>query len=277
VRASAHSAGRAYVAKNGYKFDDFRPYLYRTEDYGETWTSLAGNLPNEPINVIVEDLKNPELLFVGNDTGVFVSINAGGRWVKMNNNIPNVPVHDMLVHPRDNDLVVGTYGRDLWITNIAALQEIDGPLLQKAAHLFRIQDTVQRVTWQFAANDYLFGQRHLQTPNEPSGMAIRYYLKQPLAAPPSIVVTDAAGKEWARLPGANAAGINTVIWSMRPQGAGRGGAGANRGVSVVEQLAPLGDYTVTLEAGAVKETTKARVVETQGWSLNTSPSSTIRK
>ena len=270
VRASAHAAGRAYVAKNGYKFDDFRPFLYRTEDYGDTWTSIAGNLPDEPINVIVEDLKNPELLFVGNDSGVFVSINAGGRWVKMNNNVPNVPVHDMLVHPRENDLVLGTYGRDLWITNIAPLQEIDGPLLDKDAHLFRIQDTVQRVTWQFAANDYLFGQRHIQTPNEPSGMVIRYYLKRPLAAPPTIVVTDAAGKEWARLPGANTAGISAVIWSMRPQGAGRSGRG-----NPVEQLAPLGEYTVTLDAGAVKLIQKARVTKTQGWSL-APPANVIR-
>ncbi|HEX6464221.1 MAG TPA: hypothetical protein VFZ98_07210, partial [Vicinamibacterales bacterium] len=265
VRASVHSAGRAYVAKNGYKFDDFRPYLYRTEDYGETWRSIAANLPNEPINVIVEDLKNPELLFVENDTGVFASINAGGHWVKMNNNVPNVPVHDMLEHPRENDLILGTYGRGLWMTNIEPLQELDAVVLAKDAHLFRIQDTVQRVTWQFAANDYLFGQRHLQTPNDPPGMMIRYYLKQPLDEPPSIVVTDAAGKEWMRMTGRNAAGISTAVWTMR-QGGGRGGRG-----DVLAQLAPLGEYTVTLEAGSAKLTQKARVTRTQGWSLAPSP------
>lgn len=274
VRASVHSAGRAYVAKNGYKFDDFRPYLYRTEDYGETWRSIVGNLPNEPINVIVEDLNSPELLFVGNDSGVFVSINAGGRWVKMNNNMPDVPVHDMLVHLRENDLILGTYGRDIWITNIEPLQEIDAVLLAKDAHLFKIQDTVQRVTWQFAANDYLFGQRHLQTPNDPSGMVIRYYLKRPLDNPPSVVVTDAAGKEWATMRGGNAAGINTVVWTMRPPGAGRGGRGG-RG-NAVEQLAPLGEYTVTLDTGSAKLVQKARVTQTQGWSLAPTPS-IIRK
>jgi photosystem II stability/assembly factor-like uncharacterized protein len=265
VRASVHSAGRAYVAKNGYKFDDFRPYLYRTEDDGQTWRSIAGNLPAAPINVIVEDLKNPELLFVGNDTGVFVSINAGGRWVKLNNNVPSVPVHDIVVQPRENDLILGTYGRDLWITNIEPLQEIDPVLLARDAHLFKVQDTVQRVTWQFAANDYLFGQRHLQTPNDPPGMMIRYYLKRPLEAPPTVVVTDASGKEWARMPGRNAAGINTVVWTMR-QGSGRGGRGA-----ALEQLAPLGEYTVTLDTGSEKLTQKARVTQTQGWSLAPSP------
>ena len=124
VQASHHVAGRAYVAKSGYKFDDFRPYLFRTDDFGATWKSISSNLPNEPINVVFEDHKNPNLLFVGNDTGVFVSIDGGARWVKMNNNMPNVPVHDLLVHPRDNDLVLGSYGRGLFITNISALQEL---------------------------------------------------------------------------------------------------------------------------------------------------------
>ncbi|HEX4566755.1 MAG TPA: hypothetical protein VH138_08985, partial [Vicinamibacterales bacterium] len=271
VRASVHAAGRAYLAKNGYKFDDFHPYLYRTDDFGETWRSIVSSLPNEPINVIVEDLKNPALLFVGNDSGVFVSIDAGARWVRMNNNVPSVPVHDMLIHPRENDLVLGTYGRDLWITNIEPLQEIDAALLQKDAHLFRIQDTVQRVTWQFAANDYLFGQRHLQTPNDTPGMVIRYYLKQPLSAPPSVVVTDGSGKEWARIPGRNAAGISAVVWTMRPPGSGRGGRG-----NAVTELAPLGEYTVTLEMGSTKLTEKAHVTHTHGWSLAPSPS-IIRK
>ena len=149
-----------------------------TDDFGATWTSIAGNLPNEPINVVFEDAKNPNLLFVGNDTGVFVSIDRGARWVKMNNNMPNMPVHDLLVHPREHDLILGTYGRDFWITNIAPLQELnDGGARGGRASLFSIKPTMQRVTWSFGANDYLFGQRHLQTPNEPNGMVIRYYLK----------------------------------------------------------------------------------------------------
>ena len=104
------SPGARTSSKSGYKFDDFKPYLYKTEDFGATWTSIAGNLPNEPINVVFEDAKNPDLLFVGNDTGVFVSIDRGARWVKMNNNMPNVAVHDLLVHPSENDLILGRTG-----------------------------------------------------------------------------------------------------------------------------------------------------------------------
>ncbi len=239
VHASAHVAGRAYVSKSGYKFDDFRPFLYRTDDFGATWTSIAGNLPNQPINVIYEDKKNPDLLFVGNDTGVFVSINRGASWVKMNNNIPNVPVKDLLVHPRENDLVLGTYGRGLYITNITPLQEMNDAMLAEEVHLFAIKPTVQRITWQFGANDYLFGQRNVQTPNEPNGMVIRYYLKNQGSGSANIVITDAKGQEVARLRGNTAAGINTVLWTMRAQGVGRGRGSGGGGGNILDGWAPL--------------------------------------
>ncbi|HEY3884026.1 MAG TPA: hypothetical protein VGL62_02370, partial [Vicinamibacterales bacterium] len=100
VRTSSHVAGRAYVTKSGYKLDDFKPYVFRTDDDGATWRSIASNLPNAPINVILEDPVDPNLLFVGDDQGVFVSIDGGGRWVKMNGNIPTVPVHDMTIQAR---------------------------------------------------------------------------------------------------------------------------------------------------------------------------------
>ena len=271
VQASSHAAGRAFVAKHGYKFDDFHPYLYRTDDFGATWTSIAGNLPDQPINVVAEDRKNPHLLFVGNDTGVFVSIDDGARWVKMNNNMPNVPVHDLVVHPRENDLVLGSYGRGIWITNIGPLQELNDAVLAEDVHLFAIKPAVERITWSFGANDYLFGQRHLQAPNEPNGMVIRYYVKTATTARAAVVVTSAAGQEVARLAGGGAAGINTVVWNLRAGGAGPGrGAGAGRG-NLLDQWAPLGEYTVTLDLGGRTFTTKGRIAKTQGWGLGAVP------
>jgi len=103
---------------------------------------------------------------------VFVSITGGDRWVKMNNNMPGIPVHDLLVHPRDNDLVVGSYGRGVFITNINAMQPVNDAVLAAGVHLFEVKPTVQRVIRAFAANDYLFGQRNTQTPNEAGGMVI---------------------------------------------------------------------------------------------------------
>jgi hypothetical protein len=276
VHASAHAAGRAYVAKSGYKWDDFHAYVCKTEDFGATWTSITANLPNEPINVVYEDPRNPDLLFVGNDAGLFVSRNRGGSWLKMNNNMPSVPVRDVLVHPREHELIVATYARDLWITNIGALEELTDAVLAKDIHLFSIKPTVQRVTWQFGANDYLFGQRHLQTANEAPGMLVRYYLKSGSSDSATVVVADSAGGEVARLKGSGAAGINTVVWNTRrpsggpggvADGAGRGGGGGGRGgATVIEQLMPLGQYTVTLEVGGAKLSQPAQITKTQGWS-----------
>jgi photosystem II stability/assembly factor-like uncharacterized protein len=272
---SAHVAGRAYVSKSGYKFDDFKPYVYRTEDYGATWTSIVSNLPNQPINVICEDRKNPNLLFLGNDIGVFVSIDRGAHWVKMNNNMPNVPVHDLLVHPREHDLVLGSYGRGIFITNIMPLQELTPAVLEEDVHLFSIKPVVQRVTWQFGANDYLFGQRNLATPNEPNGMIVRYYVKGPVesGARSTVVIKDSGGREVARLQQNITPGINTTVWTTRAQGAGRGaggGGGAPAG-TVVDQFAPLGEYTVTLQVGAKELTTRGQIVKTQGWALGLAP------
>jgi hypothetical protein len=278
VRASAHVAGRAYVAKNGYRFDDFRPYLFRTDDWGATWRPISAGLPNEPINVVFEDQRNPDLLFVGNDTGVFVSIDGGAHWVRMNNNMPNIPVHDLLVHPRDHDLVLGTYGRGLYITNIAPLQELSAAVLASDAHLFTIAPGIQRVRWQFGANDYLFGQRYFQTPNPPDGMIIRYYLKNAAPTGANVSITNASGEEVARLDGSGHAGINTVVWNARIRPAGTGGAGGRGGVTpgrggatVLESLAPLGDYTVAVNVAGRTLTRRAAITQTQGWKLGPSP------
>jgi hypothetical protein len=285
VQASSHVAGRAYIAKSGYKFDDFRPYLYRTDDFGATWKSISGNLPGQPINVVFEDRKNPNLLFVGNDTGVFVTLDSGARWMHFKSNMPNVPVHDLLVHPRENDLVVGSYGRGIFITNIAPLQEISDSILSADAHLFQIEPTVQRVIRAFAANDYLFGQRNMQTPNEPNGMVIRYYLKNETSARPTITIANAKGEQVAKLAGASSAGINAVVWSTRDRGdearGGRGGGqggegGGGRGFTApgadpLAPWAPLGEYTVTLDVGGRKLTQKASITKMQGWSIGAVP------
>ena len=273
---SSKVAGRAYLSKSGYKWDDFHPYVYKTEDYGATWTSISAGLPNTPVNVIYEDSRNPDLLFAGTDAGLYVSLHRGADWVKMNNNMPTVPVHDLLVHPRERDLVLGTYARDVWITNIRALEELSDSVMSQNVHLFSIKPTVQHVTWRYGANDYLFGQRHIQTPNEPDGMLIRYYLKAPSSGAVSVVISDSTGKEVARLKGSGDAGINTVVWSTRKQTGGRGGRGGAAQGTVLDQLMPLGKYTVTLDANGTKQSQRAEIVKTQGWPVG-EQSETIRK
>ena len=139
VFVSNFEDGKAYVTKTGFRRDDFKPYVFKTADFGATWTDIGSNLPEKPVNIIYEDRKNPDLLFLGNDKGVYVSISGGNSWVYMRNNMPTIAVHDLLVHPRENDLVVGTYGRGLYITDVSPLQEVNRALLEKDVHLFQVE------------------------------------------------------------------------------------------------------------------------------------------
>jgi photosystem II stability/assembly factor-like uncharacterized protein len=272
VVASRHKEGRAYITKNGYKLDDFKPYILKTEDFGATWTPLAAGLPDQPINVVFEDRKNPDLLFLGDDTGVFVSINGGRKWVKMNNAIPNVPVHDLLVHPRENDLIVATYGRGLFVTDVTPLQEMNESVLAEDVHLFGIEPRARRVPWSFGANDYLFGNKHLVTPNEPNGVVINYYLRNAGSGKAVITITDPLGEEYAVIEGTTNAGMNTAFWDMsrkaepRPEG---GSARRTRPQAV--QWASPGDYLIRLEIGGQTLTQKARIKEPTGWTVGPFP------
>jgi hypothetical protein len=167
---------------------------------------------------------------------------------------------------------MGSYGRGLWETDVGALQEMNAATLAKDAHLFAIEPAVQRLPWSFGANDYLFGQRHLRTNNENSGMAILYYLRNAGSARATVTITDANGQQMARLTGDAEAGINSVVWNMRAGGGrgGRGGGGRGGG-GPLDGLAPLGDYTVTLEVGDTRLTQSARIRATQGWSIGPFP------
>ncbi|MCK4495869.1 MAG: hypothetical protein KAU91_05930, partial [Candidatus Aminicenantes bacterium] len=193
VFASNFKEGTAYISKTGYRRDDFRPFIYKTTDFGETWTAINDNLPNKPINVVFEDRKNPDLLFLGTDMGVYVTINEGKKWVYMRNNMPTIAVHDLLVHPRENDLVVGTYGRGLYITDVTLLQELNEKVLDEDIHFFKVEPKVQRITRAWGAY-YLYGDRHLTTPNEPNRVVINYYLKNKAKEKAKITITDPYGK-----------------------------------------------------------------------------------
>jgi photosystem II stability/assembly factor-like uncharacterized protein len=143
VAASHHEPGTAYVSYTGYRRDDLKSFLYKTIDYGKTWTSIASNLPAEPINVIREHHKNPNLLFVGTEFAVYVSIDAGKNWTKMKNNMPTQPVHDLVIHPRENDMVIATHGRGIFIADISPLQELTLEVLSKDIHLFDVEPKVK--------------------------------------------------------------------------------------------------------------------------------------
>jgi len=269
VFASAAQEGTAYVTKTGFRNDDFRPFVFKTTDFGATWTAIAAGLPDFPVNMIFEDRKNPNLLFLGSDGGVFVSINGGGRWVRMKNNMPNAAVKDLLVHPRENDLVVATYGRGLFVTDITPLQEMTEKVLAEDLYLFDIEPRLERVTsgW---GNYRLYGDRHLFTPNEPDAVVINYYLKEKPKEKVKITVTDPYGQVLRELPGKAEPGINTVLWNMRRQvkkEEAERAEGGWRGGPLVDP----GEYLVILEVGQKKIMRKAMIKGRMSWTIGPVP------
>ncbi|TMI61753.1 MAG: glycosyl hydrolase [Bacteroidetes bacterium] len=125
VTASGHKNSRVYVSLNGYRFDNFAPYLYVSEDYGQSWTTIGKDLPNEPINVIKEDPKYDSILYVGTDGGLYVSIDKGNNFMLWNAGMPkSVPVHDITIQQRDNEIVIGTHGRSIYIAKLDDVQKL---------------------------------------------------------------------------------------------------------------------------------------------------------
>jgi photosystem II stability/assembly factor-like uncharacterized protein len=256
VFASPHDAGTAFVAKNGFRNDDFKPFLYRTTDFGTMWTSIAGNLIDSPINVVVQDRRNRDLLIVGNDHGVWVSIDAGAKWMRLKANLPTVPVHDLTVHPRENDLVLGTYGRGIFIGDITHLQELSAEVLAKPFHVFAVEP---RTPYGFRAlgNFHLFGHKYIEVPNEPDALIINYYLRTKADGEAVATVFDIKGDRVAQIKGPAEAGLNRMSWNMR-RGSGPGPGGGPQGGA---PLMPAGEYRVVVEAAGQQQTTIARIRE----------------
>ncbi len=209
VVASPNEPGTSYVSYTGYRRDDFRPFVYKTTDYGETWTSIASNLPDEPINVIREHPKNPHLLFVGTEFAVYISIDGGKTWNKMKNNMPTQPVHDLKIHPRENDIIVATHGRGIYIADISPLVELTPEVLAKDVHFFNIESKVRWVDADMNASS----SANFNGESEPNGIVIYYYLKQKQEEDVTISVYK-GNLLINEIKGKKELGINQVVWNM---------------------------------------------------------------
>jgi hypothetical protein len=252
-----------YATFDGHRNGDYAPYVYVTENYGEDWRRIDGGLPDGwSVNVVTEHHRAPNLLFVGNEIGVFVSVDRGGSWTRLDGNLPTVPVDDIVIHPRENDLILGTHGRSVWImADITPLEELAQGMVAEPAHIFSSGRTImwaQKGDWPFFAWDY-------SGPNPPRATPIRYYIGADVAADAevSLTVTDGDGQVVTSLEGEPGPGIHEVLWDWRwdrpyepPRGAGGGG---RRGGGAPEgPMALPGTYVVTLRVG---ELTRSSTVE----------------
>jgi hypothetical protein len=188
VEASHFEAGTAYAAFDGHRTDDYLPYVFKTIDFGETWKSIKGNLPFGWAHVIREDLRNKNLLFVGMEFGIYASLDGGLSWFSLKNDLPTVAVHDIAVHPRDNDLIIGTHGRGIWILDdISFLQEMSPEVLASDVHLFSIRQTTP---WLLSSRRESFTKPAFVAKNPSFGMGFAVYLKAKPKERPKISIIN---------------------------------------------------------------------------------------
>jgi len=209
ITASNFSPGFAYLTVTGFRHDDFRPYIFKTEDYGQTWSSISGNLPEGPVNVIREDHKNPSLLFAGTDFGVYVTLDGGKNWLKLKGNMPTQPVHDLIIHQRENDLVVATHGRGIFITDISWLQQINPDLLRSELYLFTPEPKIKWLDKDTGHSSSL----NYDGQSEPEAAVINYYLRSEISGQVKIKIYQ--GQMLINeLKGTGRAGLNQVLWNL---------------------------------------------------------------
>ena len=217
VEPSRTSAGTAYASFERHMMDDFRPYIYKTADFGRTWTNITGNLPPTAyVQVVREDPKNPKLLYAGTELGLFVSWSGGTMWTRLHlKNLPAVAVHEVLVHPRDNDLVLATHGRALWVFDDATpLQQMTPDIAAKPAHLFPMRPAVR---YNQGDQQWNWGNKQFRGQNAPYGAVITYWLSTKPAADSLVkveVLKDGAVIRTIKRPSAGS-GFNRIAWDLR--------------------------------------------------------------
>ncbi|HXW07180.1 MAG TPA: hypothetical protein VD833_18235 [Vicinamibacterales bacterium] len=252
VEASAHDSGTAYVTFDGHRTDDHQPYVFVTRDSGRTWTSIASNLPRGHVNVIREDPRNPRLLYLGTEYAFYVSLDGGKTWKRFMNGLPTVRIDDILVHPRENDLIVGTHGRSIWIIDdLTPLQQLSEEVTGRDVHLFDVRPATAWLN-DFRKADGLAASKHFRGQNPPGGTAISYYLGADATGDVKITITDLDGRVVRDMEGTKHAGINRVQWNLLPnptggrQGRGARGRGARGPVFVLDSVVDPGTYIVRL-------------------------------
>ena len=241
IVASRGAAGGVYAVFDGHRNDDFNPYLFASDDFGESWNLATDGLPATSLNALAQHPSAPNLLFAGSEVGVHFSIDGGANWHDLKNGLPTVPVDDIVVHPRENDLVIGTHGLGIWIMDdIAPLQELSDEVMASAAHLYPVRRAISyNLHFPQGWTPGIYA-----APNPPAGARIRYHLGS-AADSVKLRITDGAGNVVRELDGTGSAGLNQVIWDLQLVEEGPDGEPMNPGPRVLP-----GSYSVALAAGA---------------------------
>ncbi|HEV2110204.1 MAG TPA: hypothetical protein VGT99_02530 [Gammaproteobacteria bacterium] len=266
VGVSPFDAGTAYVAFDGHELDDKHAYVYKTDNYGKSWTKIDKGLPDSPVTVVREDPKRKGLLVLGNLTGLWYSRDAGANWQQLKAGFPTVPVFDLKFV--NHDLAVATHGRGLFVfDDLRAIEQLDQSVTAQDFHLFGAGDGIHYIRWSRGgetATTY-------SAPNAPDGVVVDYYLKKEIKneggdddkTPVKIVVTDSRGAVVATKYGPSKQGVNRYVWEMQYDAPTKtdfekkpdfGGGFGDFGPSVI-----AGTYNIAVTVNGKTETTTAAV------------------
>ncbi len=267
IEPSRWDAGTAYVAADGHQVGIFEPLLYRTTDFGKTFTRITTGIPSGPLSythVIRQDLQRRGMLYAGTENGLYVSFDDGDHWQPLQNNLPHAPVYDVVVQPRFRDLVVATYGRGFWILDdVTPLEQLTPDVAAEPAHLF-----APREAWRFRGAEAIVAPYEDPSAgqNPKYGATLAYWLKAAADDSVALSIADASGAVVRTLKGPSQAGVNRVQWDLRgepttevrmrttPIGApyvelNDQGWRPSPDIGRLSVLVPPGMYTLTMKAG----------------------------
>ena len=264
VAPSRFDEATVYATFDGHRGNDFATYVYASKDYGQSWQSIAGDLPKgEVARTITEDLKNPDVLYLGTERGLYTSFDRGKAWTRIKANLPTVPIYEITLHPRDNAMILATHGRGIWILDDLTPFQQFAEARSKDAFIFAVRSAAQINPAGDRSREFEGDMAYLGE-NPARGATINYHLKA-AAKEVALTIKDASGQVVRTFTGPalkdkNAAGLNSVLWDLRveplpaprPQpGQGQGGGGGGGGFGGGGLGGPFvmpGQYTVTLKA-----------------------------
>ncbi len=241
VAASRHAEGRVYASLNGYRFDHMDAYVYRSDDYGATWTRIGANLPAEPVNVVVEDPKNANHVYVGTDGGAYASLDGGATFMGMGRGLPSVPVHDLKIQARERDLVAGTHGRSIWIADIGLIGAIDSAMMARRLYVYPVQRTTRSGDW--GRRGAIF--------EETEAPLVSIGIWASVTGPATITVRDSSGAVVRRMEKPLDRGLNFVPYDLTTDSTGlaRGVEARYPASDDGRRYLTVGKYRVVVEAG----------------------------
>ncbi len=257
IEASNHDKGTAYAVFDGHTQNDMNPYVYKTTDYGQTWTSLVTEDIRGFARTIQEDYENPDLLFLGTEFGLFITINGGKNWAQFTNNMPPVAVHRVELQKRTSDLVMGTHGRGvIIIDDISPLREISQEVLAKDVHFFDTKPTIIVEESGFSSGNY--GAIDFVGSNPSRSAKIIYYLKKRhIFGKMTMAIKDANDNTMIELTPGKSKGINIVTWNYRIKQPKMAKAKSFTFGGFTAPRVPAGTYKVVMTKG--KETYETEI------------------